>query len=71
MERQEVNFISIPIKKPDKLSWSSALTKYITESYAEDAKKYNQDCSLLDSLRQRCLEQEQIENPLVLEDLSM
>lgn len=71
MGKQEVNFISIPIKKPDKLSWSSALTKYITESYAEDAKKYNQDCSLLDSLRQRCLEQEQIENPLVLEDLSM
>ncbi|CAO3695045.1 unnamed protein product [Rhizopus microsporus] len=71
MGKQEVNFISIPIKKPDKLSWTPALTKYITESYAEDAKKYNQDCNLLDSLRQRCLEQEQIENPLVLEDLSI
>jgi hypothetical protein len=71
MRKAEVNFLSIPIKKPDRLCWTPALLKYISTSYAEDTKMYENDCLLLDALRKRCLEHEQLDYSFLLEDLSM
>lgn len=72
MQRKtEVNFLSIPIKTPEKLSWTPFLLNYISTSYAEDAKMYKADCQLLDSLRQRCIQHGTTDYPFVIEDLSI
>lgn len=62
--------LNIPLKAPDKLQWSCSLLDYITKSYAEDAKKYNNDCIILDAMRNHCLYQS-TSAPFALEDMSM
>lgn len=62
--------LNIPLKAPDKLSWSRSLLDYITKSYAEDANKYKVDCDTLDALRNLSLYQPTT-SPFALEDLSM
>lgn len=63
-------FLSIPLKKADKIKWTPVLLAYIIMSYAEEGKKYEADCELLDSLREHALKQT-THDALGLEDLSM
>ncbi|CAO3624565.1 unnamed protein product [Mucor fragilis] len=63
-------FLSIPLKKADKIKWTPVLLAYIIMSYAEEAKKYEADCEQLDLLREHALNQT-TENALGLEDLSI
>lgn len=46
------------------------LLAYIIMSYAEEGKKYEADCELLDAMREHALKQT-TEDALGLEDLSM
>ncbi|CAO3620443.1 unnamed protein product [Mucor hiemalis] len=62
--------LSIPLKVPDKLVWSPALLHYIKNSYAEDASKYEQDCHLIDALREHSLNQS-THATYALDDLSI
>lgn len=62
--------LSIPLKVPDKLEWTSSLLAYITASYAEDAEKYKNDAHILDALREQALSHS-TSSTFALEDLSM
>ncbi|KAI8636133.1 BRO1-like domain-containing protein [Parasitella parasitica] len=71
MEKQPQSlFLSIPLKKADKIKWTPVLLAYIIMCYAEEGKKYEADCELLDSLRNLALSQT-TNDPLGLEDLSI
>lgn len=63
-------FLSIPLKKADKIKWTPVLLAYIIMSYSEEGKKYEADCELLDSLRNHALNQT-TNDFLGLEDLTM
>jgi hypothetical protein len=63
-------FLSIPLKKADKIKWTPVLLAYIIMSYSEEGKKYEADCALLDSLRNHALNQT-TSNSFGLENLSM
>ncbi|KAI7900451.1 BRO1-like domain-containing protein [Cokeromyces recurvatus] len=62
--------LSIPLKNTCRLQWTPTLLEYISIMYAEDAKKYEEDCKILDSLRNRSLFQP-FDAPFALEDLSI
>ncbi|KAI9358065.1 BRO1-like domain-containing protein [Pilaira anomala] len=62
--------LSIPLKVPDKLEWTSSLLAYITASYAEDAEKYTKDAHTLDALREQALSHS-TSSTFALEDLSI
>lgn len=62
--------LNIPLKVPDKLEWTPYLLNYIRNSYAEDALKYEQDCHIIDGLRERSINQATT-STFVIEDLSM
>ena len=62
--------VNIPLKVPDKLEWTPSLQQYIETSYAEDTAKYDEDCRLLDTLREYSLNQSSNAS-FALENLSM
>ncbi|CEP12666.1 hypothetical protein [Parasitella parasitica] len=64
------SFLSIPLKKADEIKWTPVLLAYIIMSYAEEGKKYEADCELLDSLRNHALNQT-TNSSFGLEDLTI
>ncbi|KAI8994726.1 BRO1-like domain-containing protein [Pilobolus umbonatus] len=70
MEEPNILFLSIPLKNADKLEWTDALLSYINTSYAEDASKYEEDCKIIDWMRDHFIRQSS-EDPLAIENLSI
>ncbi|KAI8079737.1 BRO1-like domain-containing protein [Halteromyces radiatus] len=48
--------LSVPTKRSKPIKFGSYLLPYISNAYAEDATKYEQDCLLLDNLRQQAIQ---------------
>ncbi|KAI8966998.1 hypothetical protein BDF20DRAFT_345742 [Mycotypha africana] len=68
MSISQTDFLTLPLKIPDLLRWAPALTNYITITYGDTKKSYEEDCQLLDQLRQRSLITQPSDAPLALED---
>jgi len=53
--------LEVPFKKTEKISYGPHLKKYISQSYGEDPKNYDNDCNALDELRAKTVGSTDIE----------